>query len=61
MEEPHSSWLSYALAVYETQEITDWVQFIVIVCGTDCTFHVHAEPSSLCGFRGIVVKICSGK
>jgi hypothetical protein len=53
MEVPHSSWLSYALAVYETNEVTDCVQFIVIVCGTDSIFHVHAEPSSLCSFRGI--------
>jgi len=55
MEVPHSSCLSYALAVYDTNEITNCVQFIVIVCGTDSTFHVHAEPSSLCSFRGTVV------
>jgi hypothetical protein len=40
--------------VNETNEITDCVQFIVIVSGTDTTFHVHEEPSSLCSFRGTV-------
>jgi hypothetical protein len=50
-----------SVAMNGTDEITDCVQFIVIVCGTDSTFHVHAslQPYSLCSFRGTVVKICS--
>jgi hypothetical protein len=42
----------YALAMDESNDITDTVQLLLFICGINATFTVHEELGGLCSLKG---------
>jgi hypothetical protein len=47
------SFYRYALALHESNDITDTVQLLIFIHGIDATFPVHEELGDLCSLKSI--------